>query len=118
MKSGMPPLDLMEGFYKQGSLRPYDQGKQYQVELVEEALPIKWECLKRDPIHALLNHSDCDGYIPWRKCAKIADRLEQILPLLPDEDGGGHIGNWRAKTKEFIDGLRLASANKERVEFY
>ena len=81
-------------------------------------LPIKWECLKPSPLHALLNHSDCDGYIPAAECAGIAEALEALLSALPDGSGGGHIGDWREKTRAFISGLRLASENGESVEFY
>jgi len=77
-----------------------------------------WELLKPDVLWVLLDHSDCDGKISWKKCEKLAARLEGLLPLLPDEDGGGHIGNWRVKTQQFIDGLRLAQSLKEDVRFY
>jgi hypothetical protein len=85
---------------------------------VAPLLPIKWSSLKPDPLHVLLDHSDCDGYIKVSDARKIAKRLEEILPLLPDEDAGGHIGNWREKTQTFIDGLKRAVAERKRVEFH
>jgi hypothetical protein len=101
--AGYPPLELMEGFtYGTSSKFP----------------PIKWECLKPDPLHILINHSDCDGEIEWKDADAIAGRLEELLPLLPDEDAGGHIGYWREKTQDFIDGLRLAHEKQENVEFH
>ena len=30
--------------------------------------------------------------------------------LLPDEEAGGHIGRWREKTQQFVDGLRAAAS--------
>ena len=78
---------------------------------------VKWESLKPDALHILLNHSDCDGDIEWKDCGPLADRLAELLPLLPDESAGGHIGNWREKTQQFIDGLRDAFGAKENVEF-
>jgi hypothetical protein len=81
-------------------------------------LPIQWKCLKPSPLHALLNHSDCDGDIPASKCASIADALEALLPALPEGSGGGHIGVWREKTQLFIAGLRLAAKKGENVEFH
>ena len=97
--AGMPPLEMMEGFIHDGQ-----QG-------------IKWEILKPDVLHVLLNHSDCDGHISWRNTKKLADRLAELLPLL-EGDGGGHIGSYREKTQIFIDGLLAAHEAHERVEFH
>lgn len=79
---------------------------------------MEWEALPPDPLHVLLNHSDCDGEIRWQDCGPLADRLSELLPLLPDGDAGGHIGFWREKTQQFIDGLREAFEAKEDVEFH
>ena len=123
--TGLPPLMLMEGFYeplnKEADNLPtlyhgVDEEERYLKHLNSQ-LPIKWECLKPSPLHFLLHHSDCDGTIPWSKCRKIADELEKLIPKLPDEDVGGHIGNWREKTKTFMDGLNLAYSKKESVKF-
>jgi hypothetical protein len=89
------PLDCMEGF---GGGRP-------------------WPSSEQEPLVHLLNHSDCDGELEHRHCAAIADRLTEILPGLPADDDGGHIGNWREKTQLFIDGLRLAADRGENVIF-
>lgn len=127
--AGLPPLELMEGFYYEGKgghhmfvLLDYAYPKGDELEMssirtMRAKLPIKWGCLKPSPLHELLFHSDCDGHINWSVCGKIADKLEELLPLLPDEDTGGHIGNWRDKTQKFIDGCREAYAAKERLKF-
>lgn len=70
-----------------------------------------------DPLIVLLAHSDCEGSIQAEFCAPLADRLAELLPLLGDEDGGGHIGSYAAKTKLFIAGLRDAGSRGERVDF-
>lgn len=70
-----------------------------------------------DPLILLIAHSDCDGRLPSRFCTPLADRLAEILPLLPKESGGGHIGEWSAKTQQFIDGLRRAATAGEDVDF-
>ena len=70
-----------------------------------------------DALIVLLAHSDCEGEIQADMCAPLADRLEQLLPLL-DGDGGGHVGNYREKTQAFIDGLRDAAAKGEVVGFH
>jgi hypothetical protein len=128
--AGLPPLELMEGFFtplesNAGGIPTFYLGRAYNDELVvnsikrlESSLPIKWDCLKPSPLHELLYHSDCDGEIPAESCGPIADALEELLPLLPQGDAGGHIGNWRDKTQAFIDGLRLAASKNEPVEFH
>lgn len=94
--AGMPPLELMEGFY-----RPFaDQGL---------SLQIKWTGLKSSPLHELLDHSDCDGEIEHHRCGIIADELEKIIDLMPDV--------WKKETFQFIEGLRAANLAGENLEF-
>jgi hypothetical protein len=76
---------------------------------------IPWDETQSDPLHILLNHSDCDGSISWEQCDAIADRLEQVVPLLPADEGLPH-GD-REIAKRFIAGLRDAAERKENVEF-
>lgn len=94
--AGYPPLDSMQGFDGERS----------------------WDEFQADPLAKLLHHSDCDGSIAAADCGPIADRLAELVPLLPPGDGGGHIGDWRAKTESFINGLRRAAAAGEDVEFH
>ena len=125
--AGLPPLMLMEGFFERGSYhdplkREADFLKSidciHAIDSMYAGLPIRWEALKSDPLHILLSHSDCDGDIHHQDCKPISDRLREILPLLPDSDGGGHIGAWREKTQAFIDGLVLAHERGESVDFH
>lgn len=71
-----------------------------------------------EPLIVLLAHSDCEGEIQVDMLAPLADRLEELLPLLGDEDGGGHIGSYREKTEQFIRGLRAAANAGEALEFH
>jgi hypothetical protein len=131
--AGLPPLMLMEGFYTRhgentgpGTLyygpdtgKPaYGPDSRPYLADIEETLPIKWDCLKPSPLHELLHHSDCDGEIAPENCAAVAVALEALIPLLPDEIAGGHIGNWREKTAQFVSGLRAAHAAGEPLEFH
>lgn len=97
------PLNLMEGHWDGTPAHPM--------------LPLSWAALSPDPLHVLLHHSDCDGIIEVKYLKGLAERLEQILPLLPDEDAGGHIRNWREKTQTFIDGCWAAYESDEPLEF-
>jgi hypothetical protein len=130
--AGLPPLDLMEGFYAPLNSqhlptlyhgpttrdRAYggEDSRPYLADL-DDRLPIKWDCLKPSALHELLYHSDCDGEIPTERCGPIADALEALIPLLPDGDDGAHIGWWRKKTAQFVAGLRAAAAAGEPLEF-
>lgn len=116
--AGLPPLDLMEGFYEPiekaqfiptlyaGLVSEYS----HNLKLLNELLPIRWKCLKPSALHELLYHSDCDGYLNWVVCGKIADELEKLLPKLED--------NYLKLTKQFIEGCRLAFSKKERIKFH
>jgi hypothetical protein len=93
--AGFPPLDSMQGFGGERS----------------------WAPLKSDALYILLSHSDCDGCIPHKECARLADRLTELLPKLQG-DGGGHLGDYARTTQRFIDGLRLAHEAGEDVDFH
>jgi len=77
----------------------------------------EWDRTPPDPLVVLFAHSDCEGVIKPAQAEPLLKRLEQILPLMPDEPAPGHIGNWREKTQTFIDGLREAVALDEEVQF-
>lgn len=124
--AGLPPLCLMEGFYANDYTRPWfgllsfgrhDESSVHSVVRLEEKLPIKWDCLKPTPLAVLLHHSDCEGTIPCGICGDIADALEAVIPKMPEGDEGGHIGNWRDTTAEFVAGLRQAWRANEDVVF-
>jgi len=70
-----------------------------------------------DPLIFLLAHSDCDGVIHPAQGRHLADRLEQLLPLLDESRSGGHITSMRGRTEDFIVGLRKAASADEDVEF-
>ena len=127
--AGYPPLELMEGFYSEDGFNnplslldnAYPKGDELAmswVRRVRKRLPIKWDNFKQSALIDLLTHSDCEGHINWKRCSGIADELEKLLPLLPDEDAGGHIGNWKETTSQFAAGCRLAFSKKERLHFH
>lgn len=77
----------------------------------------EWDKTPDDPLLVLIVHADCEGVIHPVQASPLADRLEALLPLLPEGDGGGHIGLWREKTQTFINGLREAARNNDDVLF-
>lgn len=95
-----------------------------------------WSILGDDALVVLLDHSDCDGSIAAEDCARLADRLEEVLPLLRGTElrprrhspyewrAGVPIENeivalpYRYITERFIKGLRAAAQANEDVEFY
>lgn len=129
--AGLPPLELMDGFYvsldetgatlyhgMNTNQHAYGPDSRPHLAYLDDRLPISWDCLKPSALHELLYHSDCDGEIAADRCGPIADELESLIPLLPDEEAGGHIGHWRTTTQQFVDGLRAAAAAGEALDFH
>ena len=116
--AGMPPLELMNGMLTRKSIEEGNYMVRDLPQWVQDGLPISFECLKEDAIMILICRNDCEGEIEWEDCKPLADRMEELVPLLPTEPDAGHIGGWREKTQTFIDGLRLAYEKKENVEFH
>lgn len=118
------PLNLMEGYYKDDRvsllLKDLKDVPLYVTESLEmnitSWLPIKWETLRPDPLLVLLNHSDCDGIIEVEHLLPLADRLDEITPLLPGADGK-YRWNFQDKARQFALGLRDAASCGEAVEF-
>ncbi len=91
-----------------------------------------WESIPFDPIHVLLKHSDCDGFIEVKDLLPLADRLDGVTPLLrmmdilesgdtsPLHAPKPEMWFWtmEAKAERFAAGLRKAASLQERVEFY
>ena len=108
------------------------EGAGYSVAKIEgEALPLvlidwghvtteniqgDWAETPADPLLVLIAHSDCDGHIVPRDAVPLADRLDELAPLLPSE-GAGHLRDPREQTRRFARGLRAAAEAGERVEF-
>jgi|SRR3989304_2461194 len=82
-----------------------------------DAIPVRIDGTP-DPLLLLLAHYDCEGYLKVEHLEPLALRLQELLPSLGDDEGGGHIGLYREKTQTFIDGLRKAAEARERVEFH
>lgn len=118
--AGLPPLALMDGFYGGSLIDDFEWQLSRDVRdslaRKTEGLPIRWSCLRRDPLHVLLNHSDCDGVLPVRSLIPLAKRLEELVPLLATEGEEGQ--RWAECATQFARGCRDAAEARERVEFH
>lgn len=79
---------------------------------------IQWDTLEPRPLHILLNHSDCDGEIPWEVCKDLADDLTTLLDKLPDANQSEFYPRSKEKAEQFIKGCLLAFKNKENIDFH
>ena len=75
----------------------------------------EWEEVPYDPMLILLVHYDSGGYFMPDHTGVLADRMEEALENLADEPDLKF--SLRDKTKQFIDGLRAAHKDKEKVTF-
>ena len=95
-----------------------DWGHVEEKNLYGEWDAVPCNTLGPDPLLFLIIHSDCEGHIEPEHCALLADRLEELLPAIGDQDGGGHLGDVGGATRRFITGCRAAAAAGERLEFF
>ena len=72
-----------------------------------------WLETPSDPLMVLLAHSDCEGIIAVAQAGPLADRIEQLIPLLPEDEELGY----RKAAEHFVTGLRAAVAANETVTF-
>lgn len=131
------PLELMEGFYSEDSNNNpfvlldyrYPKGDELdicQLNRIRKMFPLKWDAFKPNPLHELLYHSDCDGYINWATCGKIAKCLKQLLTEIendnadskaPETERANYDGMYKA-TERFMKGCELAFKKKEKLDFH
>lgn len=118
--AGFPPLQFMEGFYNSSDFTwsMNETARSLWNSNIEPSLPISWDLFKDDILVILLYHSDCDGIIGNKDLLGLAERLKGLLDKLPKEKDPGHIGDWREKTQQFIDGCLLAYERGEDLDFH
>ncbi len=126
--AGFPPLELMQGFYSDNGEYPsiwvlidykYPLGNEIDmasIRRLRERLPIKWDLFEKHPLIELLTHSDCEGHINYGACGKIATELERLLQSLEEDEITKF--PYKERTKQFIEGCKLAHKNKEKLEFH
>ena len=109
------PIYFMEGFLDTSdgelhfTLNIKDLKDVYRI-----GIPIKWNTLRYDTLHNLINHSDCDGTLSWRIAGKIAKRLKEIKDKVRFENF-----NIREDTYNKLIGLcKYSHENKKHIEFW
>lgn len=76
-----------------------------------------WHTEPEDPIWYLLNHSDCEGVIQHKHLLPLADRLQELVPLVDTQDW--QYTEWQeSRTQRFVDGLRAAYEAGEDLDFH
>lgn len=85
-----------------------------------EHLRGEWDETPVDPLLVLIVHSDCDGEIRPAQQLALAARLEELAPLVADEDCrlGWTANDVRVRAERFAAGLRRAHALGEAVDFH
>jgi hypothetical protein len=117
------PLQLMDGFYSEEN-NPFalldckypngDELEMRSIRRISKLFPLKWDSFKKTPLHILLYHSDCDGYINWYDCNKIAKELKVVLSKIKKDEANGWL---YIATELFINGCELAYNKKEKLIF-
>ena len=101
----------------------YEDGMTYETAMIDRegierdnpnCYQGEWNTEPDDPMVYLIAHSDCDGVIQPQHAAKLADRIEELLPKLQDEGPASVLDS----AVRFIRGLREAASAGEPVEFY
>lgn len=124
------PLDLMEGYYTSDpnnadmnwihSSNCTGRGAN-QFRLI---LPLRYSAFRPNPLHALLNHSDCNGHLTVTQCKGIAKELGLILKVTErhiiscdQQIENAYETKMYDYTERFMKGCQAAVRKKQRIEF-
>jgi hypothetical protein len=110
------PLPIMDGFYDD-ALDLFNANDCRLSRAMVRCIPLQWTTLAPDPIHALLNHSDCDGYIEHASLLPLAVRLEQLADLMRKTSGRHDVRDYVPYAEAFAAGCRRAHAAGEPLLF-
>jgi hypothetical protein len=75
----------------------------------------KLEAIKKDGIHPLLAHSDCDGKLTIKEMKKVIPRLEELIKNWSSENPRDEYDLRHAKL--LIEGMKEAVSEKQQLEF-
>ena len=107
-------IEPLGEFSRETPLLDYDN-------LTEANILGHWDEKPADVLVILLAHSDEAGFISTPDAARLADRLEELLPLLAehsDNAPGSVLQKAEVlRTEQFIAGLRAAAESGEEVTF-
>lgn len=77
---------------------------------------IRWRDLKT-PLRRLLNHSDCDGFLTPKECARILPRLRTIVESWPDRDARGEMDYDKQEGRKLVTGMEMSVATGRWMRF-
>lgn len=93
----------------------YSTFKDLRVYLANKAgIEDRFNVKEDDILKIFFEHSDCDGEIESSKCNDVADKLEALLPDIPESV---FPPCFHKLTQQFIEGLRSAYAANENLRF-
>ena len=98
IEAGIPDLDAMDGYGHGLFPDPKEQ-------------LITWDSIPYDPIHLLLDHSDCEGELSSEECQAVAPRLRVLIAPWPDND------RYRIAGYKLAAAMDEAAAANESLEF-
>jgi hypothetical protein len=107
---------VYEGYFSWSKEVDYDDYYQNKT-WGTDPLRGEWDRLPEEILDVLLVHSDVEGSIYPREGLLLADRLEELLPLLVSHDDF-KLKRLHHYTEQFIKGLRLAAALGEPLTFH
>lgn len=110
------PLLAMDGF---GGSFTMTQGIGFNVTRSATCRAIPWDILKPDPLHVLLNHSDCDGEISVHDLPGLEERLREVGAAawrdgIADVEHREHV----QECLRFAEGCRRAIEAGEPLDFH
>lgn len=110
------PLPLMYGHY-QDALDFVNANGSPIARKIAACIPIQWHTLTPDPIHVLLNHSDCDGIIEHKDLLSLAIRLDMLAVMMRESDGRHDVRDYSDAAETFALGCRHAHKAGECLTF-
>lgn len=84
-------------------------------EIQEKNVRGEWDETPPDPLLVIIVHADTEGAIHLAQIGPLADRLEMLLPAIKRAKNA--LPDTLEQTQRFVDGLRLAQSEGEKVYF-
>lgn len=87
----------------------YYRSPDYSTIIPEEHI-VRWRDVS-SKVKRLLTHSDCEGFLTPKECARMVDRLDEIVELFPDGDYDKQEG------RKLVAGMKACVETKKWMKF-